>query len=158
MGFDNWMARADEQVTSIVSEWDIYSTLITTILLSYFAYYIITSRDPDAHPLLLARQAQPSPVRQKGYSAVFRSQSASHGMPLNSGLNVKDPGDAKWSRGKDGDLRDVWRKVVAGPTDQDGKKIGEAGEILTILGSEQVIKHNLGQHFVSKINSILMLM
>ena len=65
-------------------------------------------------------------------------------MPLNSGLNVKDPGDPKWSRGRDGDLRDIWRKVVTGVVDRDGKETGQRGEILTVLGSEQVNKHKLG--------------
>jgi hypothetical protein len=142
--FDNFMLTLDELVTGILGEWNILTTLIFGSIISYFIYNVISIRDPDAHPMLLARQALPSPVRQEGESAVFRSQSAPHGMPLNSGLNVKDPGDSKWSRGRDGDLRDVWRRVITGKLDKEGKETGEKGKILTILGSEKVIEHGLG--------------
>ncbi|CZT43190.1 uncharacterized protein RSE6_03188 [Rhynchosporium secalis] len=143
MGFDNLMVKLDEALTSILGDWDIYSTTISAIVLTAFIYSVVTARDPDAHPMLLARQAQASPVRQAGESAVFRSHSAPHGIPLNSGLNIKDPGDSKWARGRDGDLRDVWRRVVAGGLDREGKETGEVGRLLTVLGSEQVVEHDL---------------
>ncbi|KAK0117821.1 hypothetical protein ONS95_012146 [Cadophora gregata] len=143
MGFDNLMMKLDETVTSVLGEWDIYSTALFAVVLSAFIYQVFTARDPDAHPMLLARQAQASPVRQEGESAVFRSHSSPHGIPLNSGLNVKDPGDSKWARGRDGDLRDVWRRAVAGGLDRDGKETGEVGKLLTVLGSEQVVEHDL---------------
>jgi hypothetical protein len=144
MGFgDNMMLKLDETVTSIIGEWDIYSTAIAALLVTFLTYQAFTSRDPDAHPMLLARQAQPSPVRQEGESAVFRSHSAPHGIPLNSGLNIKDPGDSKWARGRDGDLRDVWRRVISGALDRDGKETGEFGGIMTVLGTENVIQHEL---------------
>jgi hypothetical protein len=88
--------------------------------------------------MLLARQAVPSTVRNEGESAVYRSQAAPHGMPLNSGLNVKDTGVSKWSRGRDGDLRDIWRKVV------EGGENGAKGRLLTVLGSQKVNEHKLG--------------
>ncbi|TVY52365.1 hypothetical protein LCER1_G004606 [Lachnellula cervina] len=143
MGFDDLMLKLDEAVTGLLGQWDATSTAIVGALIAFVAYQIITTRDPDAHPMLLARQAQASPVRKEGESAVFRSHSAPHGMPLNSGLNVKDPGDSKWSRGRDGDLRDIWRIVVAGRRDKDGVATGETADLLTVLGSEQIIKHNL---------------
>jgi hypothetical protein len=146
MAFDNMMLKLDETVTGIIGEWDIYSTAIAAVLLSCSAYQVWTSRDPDAHPMLLARQAQASPVRQEGESAVFRSHSAPHGVPLNSGLNIKDPGDSKWARGREGDLRDVWRRVVTGAVDREGKETGEIGRLLTVLGTKQIVEHNLGTY------------
>ncbi|KAI9047393.1 hypothetical protein LZ554_008838 [Drepanopeziza brunnea f. sp. 'monogermtubi'] len=143
MGFDNLMAKLDETITSVLGDWDIYSTVIFAIVISAFVYQVLTSRDPDAHPMLLARQSQASPVRQEGESSVYRSHSAPHGIPLNSGLNIKDPGDSKWSRGRDGDLRDIWRRAVAGGLDREGKETGEIGRILTVLGKEKAIEHNL---------------
>lgn len=144
MGFgDNMMLKLDETVTDIFGQWDIYSTAIFAVVIGSFIYSVISFRDPDVHPMLLARQAQASPVRQEGQSAVFRSQSAPHGIPLNSGLNIKDPGDSKWTRGRDGDLRDVWRRVIAGGLDREGKETGEIGKLFTVLGSEQIIEHNL---------------
>ncbi|PMD37444.1 hypothetical protein L207DRAFT_531732 [Hyaloscypha variabilis F] len=140
---DNFMLKLDETVTHVLGQWDLYTTAIFVVLISVWIYTVISSRDPDAHPMLLARQAQPSPVRKEGESAVFRSHSAPHGIPLNSGLNIKDPGDSKWSRGRDGDLRDVWRRVVAGALDREGKETGEIGKLFTVLGSERVIEHNL---------------
>ncbi|KAK6580904.1 hypothetical protein PZA11_006392 [Diplocarpon coronariae] len=143
MGFDNLMVKLDEAVTSVLGDWDIYSTGIFAVLVTAFVYHVLTSRDPDAHPMLLARQAQASPIRRDGESAVFRSHSAPHGIPLNSGLNVKDPGDSKWSRGRDGDLRDIWRRAVTGGLSPEGKETGEIGRLLTVIGSQKVVEHNL---------------
>lgn len=140
---DNFMLKLDQTVTSVVGEWDVYSTLILGAIITLFAYQIFTSRDPDLHPMLLGRQSQASPVRQEGESAVFRSHSAPHGIPLNSGLQVRDAGDPKWSRGRDGDLRDIWRKVVEGVLDHEGKPTGEYSVISTVLGSERIQVHEL---------------
>ena len=95
--------------------------------------------EPDVHPMLLARQAIPSTVRHEGESAVYRAQASPHAMPLKSGLNVKDPSGGKWVRGRDGDLRDIWRKAAMGG--QDGAK----GRLLTVLGSQNVVEHKPGQ-------------
>jgi acyl-CoA synthetase (AMP-forming)/AMP-acid ligase II len=141
--FDNLMLKLDEAVTSVLGQWDLYTTAIFGVLITAFIYSVISYRDPDAHPMLLARQAQASPVRQEGQSAVFRSHSAPHGIPLNAGLNIKDPGDSKWTRGRDGDLRDIWRRVVTGGQDREGKHTGEIGKLLTVLGKEHIIEHDL---------------
>lgn len=137
------MLKVDEFVTDLFGQWDIVTTLIAGSIVTFTIYSIVNSREPDAHPMLLARQAQASPVRQEGESSVFRCHSAPHGTPLNSGLNVKDIGDSKWSRGRDGDMRDIWRRVVIGKLDQEGKPAGEKGRLLTILGSEKIIDHEL---------------
>lgn len=142
---DNLLLKLDQTVTGIVAEWDLYSTVILGSIVALFAYTVITARDPDQHPMLLARQSQASPVRLEGESAIFRSHSAPHGIPLNSGLQVRDAGDAKWTRGRDGDLRDVWRKVIGGAQDSGGNSTGEIGTISTVLGSSQVQVHELGK-------------
>lgn len=129
----------DAAITGFVGQWNGYSTGLVTLLIVLVTYRITSSREPDVHPLLLARQANASTVRNEGESAVYRSQGAPHSMPLNSGLDVKDPGASRWSRGRDGDLRDIWRKVVSG-NDQ-----GNKGKLLTVLGSENVIEHRLGR-------------
>lgn len=147
------MWQFDEGITGLFGQWNTWTTGIVTFLVVFLSYQLFTRRDPDTHPLLLARQAQPSPVRQDGESSVYRSHSAPHGMPLNAGLNVKDAGAAKWSRGRDGDLRDIWRQAVSG-TAQGDKPIGR-GKILTVLGEEKVIEHKLGvltPHGVVSIN------
>ncbi len=142
--FDNMMLKLDETLTNILGDWDIYSSTIAAAILVFFAYQVFTRSDPDTHPMLLERQAHASAVRNPGESAIYRSQSSPHGMELNTGLNVRDPGISKWARGRDGDLRDVWRRVTEGPTGDSGKPRGERGRIVTILGSENVIEHNLG--------------
>lgn len=143
--FENAMWQLDQGVTGLFGQWNSWTTAMATILVMVLSYQIFARRDPDTHPLLLARQSQPSPVRQEGESPVFRSHSAPHGMSLNVGLNVKDPGASKWSRGRDGDLRDVWRQAVRGTT-EDGKPSAK-GKILTVLGEEKVIEHKLGMMF-----------
>ncbi|KAF7532717.1 hypothetical protein G7Z17_g13603 [Cylindrodendrum hubeiense] len=137
----------DESLSSLAGQWNPYSTGLLTLLFALVSYRVLTTREPDVHPMLLARQAVPSPVRNEGESPVYRSQAAPHGMPLNPGLNVKDAGASKWSRGRDGDLRDVWRKVVQGGDD------GANGKLLTVLGKQNVVDHKL-QDITRQINLI----
>lgn len=133
------LESVDSGITGLFGQWNGYSTGLVTLLVAIISYRVMTSREPDVHPLLLARQSVPSRVRNEGESAVYRSQGAPHGMPLNSGLNVKDAGAPKWSRGRDGDLRDVWRKFVSGGEGSSKNRL------LTVLGSENVIDHKLGK-------------
>lgn len=133
-----FLESLDNGVTGLFGQWNLYSTGLVTLLIAIVGYRVVASREPDIHPMLLARQAIPSPVRNEGESPVYRCQAAPHGMPLNSGLNVKEPGASKWSQGKDGDLRDVWKKVIAGTED------GGKGKLLTVLGAH-VIEHKLGR-------------
>lgn len=128
----------DSSITDLFSQWNAYSTALATALIILITYRIMSATEPDAHPILLARQAMPSSVRHEGESAIYRSQSVPHGMPLNAGLNVKDPGVPKFSRGRDGDLRDVWRKAAT------GGDVGATGRLLTVLGSENVVEHEMG--------------
>ena len=140
--FDNLMLSLDEGVTGLFGQWNLWTSLIFTVLASFLTYQVATRQDSDTHPFLLARQSQASPVRQPGESAVYRSQGAPHGMPLNPGLNVKDPAASKWARGRDGDLRDIWRQAVAG-VQEDGPNKGAKGRILTVLGAQNVEEHRL---------------
>lgn len=129
----------DTGITGLFGQWNAYSTGLVTLLVALISYRIVAQRDPDVHPMLLARQAYPSSVRNQNESAIYRSLAAPHGMPLNGGLNVKDPGAKKWSRGRDGDLRDIWRKAATGGED------GAKGKLLTVLGSEKVVEHKMGK-------------
>ncbi|KAI0403177.1 hypothetical protein F4802DRAFT_599322 [Xylaria palmicola] len=141
MGFGSLLAQLDDGLSSLVGQWNIYSTGIVTLLV-ILATYAVTSRvEPEIHPMLLARQGHGSPVRQEGESPIYRSNAAPHSMPLNSGLNVKEPGASKWAQGRDGDLRDIWRKAVAGPSEGEGAKGN--GRFLTVLGTERVLEHKL---------------
>lgn len=133
------LESVDSGLTGLVGQWNGYSTGIVTLLVAVITYRIMSSREPDLHPMLLARQSAASTVRSEGESAVYRSQAAPHGMPLNSGLNVKDAGSSRWSRGRDGDLRDTWRKAASGGDN------GAKGRLLTVLGSENVIEHKMGK-------------
>ncbi|KAL2152054.1 hypothetical protein VTH82DRAFT_5238 [Thermothelomyces myriococcoides] len=139
---DTLLIRLDESITELFSQWNLWTSAIFTVLVGFLTYQIATREDPDTHPFLLARQAYGSTVRQPGESAVYRSPAAPHGMPLNAGLNVKDPGASKWSRGRDGDLRDVWRQAIAG-VQEDGPNKGATGRILTVLGTDKTIEHPL---------------
>ncbi|KAK4250348.1 hypothetical protein C7999DRAFT_38654 [Corynascus novoguineensis] len=139
---DTLLLRLDESITELFGQWNLWTSAIFTIFAGFLTYQIATRQDPDTHPFLLARQAQGSAVRQPGQSAVYRSQAAPHGMPLNASLNVKDPGASKWSRGRDGDLRDVWRQAVVG-VQEDGPNKGATGRIFTVLGTDKTIEHPL---------------
>ncbi|XWW95622.1 hypothetical protein V2A60_003588 [Cordyceps javanica] len=127
----------DAGLTGLFGQWNGYSTALVTVLVAILGYRILHAADPDVHPILLARQSTASTVRNEGESAIYRSPLAPHGMPLNAGLNVKSAGASKWSRGRDGDLRDVWRKVVL------GGDAGAKGKLLTVHGSQNIEEHNL---------------
>ncbi|KAK3905321.1 hypothetical protein C8A05DRAFT_12853 [Staphylotrichum tortipilum] len=147
MDVSTLLVRLDESVTGLFSQWNLWTSLIVTVFAGVLAHYVFTHQDPDTHPFLLARQAEGSLVRQSGESPVFRSRSAPHSMPLNSGLNVKEPGANKWSRGRDGDVRDIWRQAIAGVQQEDGgaatKGAAARGRILTVRGADKAIEHSL---------------
>lgn len=142
---EEYLVAADEMVAKVLSQWDLTSTALAGLLALFTAYLVLSQTQPDTHPMLLARQAQPSPVRQPGQSAVYRSHTSPHGLDLNHGLNVKDPGANNWGPGRNGDLRDVWRRVVQGKVDGDGQGKGVVGRIITVLGSEETIDHDLSK-------------
>ncbi|KAI6359764.1 hypothetical protein MCOR25_006937 [Pyricularia grisea] len=141
MGVDSWMWDVDQRLSHVVGQWNGYTTTIFTLLLGIWTWALFNRKEPDTHPMLLARQAQSSPVRQPGESPVYRCHAAPHGMPLNSGLNVKDPGASKWAKGRDGDLRDIWRRAVAGVPEGESNTGGK-GKLLTVHG-DKVDEQNL---------------
>ncbi|KAL2269732.1 hypothetical protein VTJ83DRAFT_1916 [Remersonia thermophila] len=142
MGLASLLVALDEGVTGLFAQWNLWTSILTTALVGLLTYQLVARRDPDIHPFLLARQAQGSPVRYPGESPVYRCVAAPHGMPLNAGLNVKEPGASKWARGRDGDLRDIWRQAVAGVSDEGPDK-GATGRLLTVLGTDKVVDHSL---------------
>lgn len=150
MGVGSLLNQLDEAMSTLVSQWNGYSTGIATLLVLVISYSVMTRVDPDIHPMLLAIQARGSPVRQEGESPVYRGNSAPHGMPLNSGLNVKAPGASKWAQGKDGDLRDVWRRASSGTSAEDGP--AAKGRILTVVGTKKVIEHKLSMKSSALMN------
>ncbi|MCJ1247940.1 hypothetical protein MMC30_005155 [Trapelia coarctata] len=125
----------DSYIEQLFAGWSIYTSLLTVVFVAYLVYPLFFGKEPDTHPLLLARQATASPTRQPGESAIYRSLEAPHGYPLRSGLNVKDPGAPKWTNGRDGDLRDVWKKALGGVD-------GRAGNIISVKGKE-TFEHKL---------------
>ena len=147
------LQQLDAQIEQAIRGWNIYSTIISIVFICYLFYPLFFTPDPDVHPMLLARQATASQVRQPGESAIFRSLETPHSYPLKTGLNVKDPGAPRWSSGRDGDLRDVWKKALLEPVDADGKPNGAKGKISTVLGREEVIDHSF-EKLTAEINAI----
>ena len=135
---DNLMLSLDESLTSPLAQWNSYTTALAGLLAAGVTYSIVTSVEPETHPLRLARQSLPNHVRQEGESAFYRSAELS-GLELRTGLGVKRKGESKWARGRDGDLRDVWRAFVEGPDE------GVRGRLLTVLGAKNVAEHKIGK-------------
>jgi hypothetical protein len=142
---DYSMWKFDEGVTGFFGQWNSYSTAIATALVLLVSIAVYSRQEPDTHPMLLARQASAAPVRAEGESPIYRSHSAPHGMPLATGLAVRDAGAMKWSRGRDGDLRDIWRRAAGGAPEGEGPKAGAKGTLLTVLGKERVLVNNFGK-------------
>ena len=147
------LQQLDAQLDSLFAGWNIYTTLICLILGAFLVYPLFVYVEPDTHPMLLARQASHSYVRQPGESAVYRSLEVPQGYPLRSGLGVKDPGAQKWTAGRDGDLRDIWAQALRGPLDADRSTPGKPGKIISVRGKEEVIEHELPE-VTRDINSL----
>ncbi|KAF2022736.1 hypothetical protein EK21DRAFT_82540 [Setomelanomma holmii] len=137
------LEQLDGAISSLLAGWNVYTTLITIGILAFVAWVIYDSADADAHPLLLARQAQASYVRQPGESAVFRSPETPHGYPLRTGLAVKPAGAPMYSAGKDGDLRDIWRRATGEIPLERGATSSGTSTIMTVYGKEGVSEHKV---------------
>jgi hypothetical protein len=138
--------RLELLVNELVRQWNIYSIILVMAITGYMGYAILTAQEPDVHPMLLARQASVSAVRQQGESAVYRAADTPEGLPLRSGLNVRLPSDPPYSGGRDGDLRDIWRKVKGEiPATKSKLNPPPSAEqtISTVLGKEKLIDHNI---------------
>ena len=138
------MEQLDIAMWSLLADWNIYTTLFAGILVAFAAYLVVSSKDPDIHPFLLARQSTASPIRQSGESATYRSLETPHGFPLRAGLNIKDAGAPKWTAGRRGDLRDIWRAAMRGALNPDGTVPPKQGKIYTVLG-KKAVEHSLPQ-------------
>ena len=57
---------------------------------------------------------------------------------------MKDPGAPKWTAGRRGDLRDIWKTAVRGALNEDGTTSGKQGKIYTVLG-KKLVEHSLAQ-------------
>ena len=134
---DSVLQRLDAQLDQFIAGWNIYTVLLGVAIISYLLYPLFFAQDPDTHPLLLARQASASYIRQPGESPIYRSLDAPQGSPLRSGLDVKDPEAPKWTSGRDGDLRDVWLQALKGRTDKDAEPL----RIISVMG-QQTTEHN----------------
>lgn len=135
------LEKADAHLEHFFQGWNLWSTTLVVLILVLLLYPLFTGSEPDTHPLLLSRQSNVGFVRQPGESAVYRSLEIPNGYPLKSGLDVRHQGQSKWSRGKDGDLRDIWRRAIVGELDDNGNPSGDKGKLLTIYGQD-VVEHS----------------
>lgn len=147
----NAIEQLDAKIAEVFAAWNIYTTIIALVLAAFIVYPIIFWDEPDTHPLLLARQSTASAIRYPGESAIYRSIEVPHGYPLKTGLSVKDPGAPKWTAGKDGDLRDVWREAARGGTTPDSSS--PAGLIMTVYGKDAAVDHDLSD--ISKAINVI---
>lgn len=138
------LGQLDAALSDVLADWNIYTTVFAVIIAAFIVYSVVSAKDPDVHPFLLARQSTASPIRQSGESATYRSLETPHGFPLRLGLNVKDPGAPKWTAGRRGDLRDIWKAAVRGALNADGTISGKQGKIYTVLG-KQAVERSLSQ-------------
>lgn len=141
----NMIEQLDALIADTLSAWNLYTTLIALALFAFVAYPLIFWAEPDTHPLLLARQAAASPVRQPRESAVYRSTEVPHGYTLKTGLSVREPGAPKWTAGRDGDLRDVWREAVSASS--------TTAKILSVRGNDSPVEHDFSD--LSKLINII---
>lgn len=153
MADQSLMSQIDVFIGDFFAQWNTASTIIVGVLIIVLVYPLFTSAEPDIHPFLLARQANQSPIRYPGESATYRSTEIPYGYPLRTGLAIRDPGTSKYTTGRDGDLRDVWRQAVIGAHKEGGGNVPPTARVTTVLGTEKVVEHDLKQ-MTKEINSI----
>ena len=73
------LEQLDGAISDLFQGWNAYSTVLLVGILGFVGWVVANNADADTHPLLLARQAQASYVRQPGESAIFRSPETPHG-------------------------------------------------------------------------------
>jgi hypothetical protein len=73
------LEQMDGAISDLFQGWNAYSTVLLVGLVGFVGWIVANNADADTHPLLLARQAQASYVRQPRESAVFRSPETPHG-------------------------------------------------------------------------------
>ena len=143
------------KLVQAIESWNIYTTALIIAIVSYLVYVVVTSRDPDTHPMILLRQSSASLVRQPGESAIYRSPDTPHGFPLRTGLKVKPVGAPPYSGALDGDLRDIWRRVTgdvatehttrpaagSAPTATASDNVEQ--KIFSVMGREEIINHKI---------------
>lgn len=74
--------QLDSGIAALLAGWNVYTSLLVAGLLGFVGWTIYDAADADVHPMLLARQAHASYVRQPGESAVVRSPEMMHGSML----------------------------------------------------------------------------
>ena len=145
----NFIESVDAKLTELLSGWNLITIILCIAIASVLVYPLIVPSEPDTHPFFLGQQSTASPVRQPGESAVYRSNEIQHGYSLRSGLNIKDEGAPKWTMGKDGDLRDIWKRAAGG----SGTELEQRGKILSVFGKERVVEHDV-QMLSQEINAL----
>ncbi|KAL0258599.1 hypothetical protein SLS55_006096 [Diplodia seriata] len=131
--------QLDQQLVELFAGWNSTTTLLVLAIAGFLAYSIYLGlEDPDIHPMLLQRSSVAAGIRQPGESAIYRSPHVPHGYPLQTGLSI--PGQQRYER-RDGDLRDVWRKVLGTLPADHGDPVRSPGTILTVIGKE-VVQHS----------------
>jgi hypothetical protein len=84
LGMAGIVEQLDNQIAGLLAGWNAYTTVIAAALIGYLGWLVYDTQDADTHPLLLARQAQASYVRQPGESAIYRSPETPHGCMKSS--------------------------------------------------------------------------
>jgi hypothetical protein len=140
----NFLDAIDEVLTRLLSQWDVYTTVIALTLTALVAHTIITYQDPDVHPFILLRQSSASRVRKEGESAVYRASDLPEGVPLRSGLNVRSSTDPPYTAGRNGDIRDIWRRVT-GEVPLRGVQESPNQKIMSVFGREHISEHNISE-------------
>lgn len=139
----NIITKLDDQFTHLLSSWNLYTTVLSILIISYVTYILFNWDEPDVHPFLLARQSHASPVRHEGESATYRSLQTPHGYPLRTALDARDPNAWSSSGRKTSDLRGIWNQAAGGVSGEgDGK--GVRGKIFTVRGKQEIFEHSFG--------------
>jgi hypothetical protein len=145
----NLLESVDEKLIELLSQWNVYTILLTVGLCALIGHTLWSATDPDIHPMILVRQSSASRVRHPGESAVYRSPEVPEGMPLRSGLGVKLPTDPPYSGGRNGDLRYIWRRVTGEiplpSIPGTAYPVSKKQEILTVFGREELQPHDTAE-------------
>ncbi|PVI04339.1 hypothetical protein DM02DRAFT_611596 [Periconia macrospinosa] len=144
--------QIDGLIAELLAGSNVYTYGLVAAIVGWIGWTIFDIQDADTHPLLLARQAQASYVRQPRESAIFRSPETPHGYALRTGLGVKPAGAPMYTAGRDGDLRDIWRRVTGEIPLERGQSSSGTAKIMSVFGKD-ITDHSIAD-LTKEINAI----
>lgn len=126
-----------------MASWLRWTVLIALTWLALYCYNQYVLHQRDIHEIALNQQANISTSRKETETAVYRNNQTPHGMPLLTGLSIRNG-----FRLRNGNLRDIW-SVVMGQKAKDSRLtfLSQDGTMVCDLDNLSAVFKRLALYF-----------